>query len=138
MKEEQSSLQLELERRVTRNCGDFGEKRRREDIPMAAPICHLAYEKRTYCGVRHHPVNHIPKFFLTLCGSPCMKISPYPISNILIMGKSPKKKKYYPIEPSPMKNSSSSDCRIANSTHNFTGQTFLMNLNSSRLTRYTL
>ena len=54
------------------------------------------------------------------------------------MGISPKKKKYHLIEPSPMKNNSSSDCRIANSTHNFTSQTFLVNPNSSRPTRYTL
>ena len=45
-----------------------------------------------------------------------MKISP----SHWIWGNRPKKKKYHLIEPSPMKNSSSSDCRIANSTHNFT------------------
>ena len=52
-----------------------------------------------------------------------MKISPY--GDI-----AKKKKKYHLIDPSPMKNSSSSDCRIANSAHNFTSQTFLVNPNS--------
>ena len=37
-----------------------------------------------------------------------------------------------------MKNNSSSDCRIANSTHNFTSKTFLVNPNSSRLMRCSL